>query len=724
MVSLTIQKFRKYAILQHAVITAILGATFLIMPKAYDCCWCHQRSCGGSESRRHVRTQPLIKETERRLGRAVLKEDVVCHKCYQSFSRKRTVVGASNTCTLTCSDPEYFPPLPTCNSDSNPLLKSPKSICLPITSTPKGHRKCVICRKPYSNRNRLINIPASSIVQAFVETGIFINDDSRCCKMHVEDGYLNKDALSGLTTTKDEEQLSRTDICKLLSSLRSTIKSATYLNFDVPSLLSEEDYLCLTGLRKEQFAELVHELKNIRNNSSRTKRTCLAVFLTKLRTGLPNTILSTIFKLSVYQIQRIIPSVREALMQNFVPKHLGFQHISHQEFSQHHTTPIARKLFTTEEDQAVIILDGTYIYIQKSYDYEFQRLSYSLHKNRPLVKPMMVVASDGYILSVMGPYVADCHNNDASITKHMYSQNAENIQVWLKEDDVVVVDRGFRDAVTFMEDIGLKVHMPFYLQRGEKQHTTTEANLSRMVTKVRWVVESANGRLKQWRLLDKVIPNKLLPQVGDFVRIVCALCNCFRPCLGSMDPETESVAIKMLERSQESNEVQVLVQENKLLTRCAVYSAIDASSELADFPVLSLDDLRSLTLGIYQVKHAENYTREHLKDEGSYEVMVCHDFPNLLRVKIQSRHSRNVLHTLWIKYRGREESVEAICGWYCTCKIGARLVGCCAHVSSVLWFLGWKRHQSEEPLSSGPGPKCHFLNAAYQEDSDSDIVEE
>lgn len=67
---------------------------------------------------------------------------------------------------------------------------------------------------------------------------------------------------------------------------------------------------------------------------------------------------------------------------------------------------------------------------------------------------------------------------------------------------MVIVDRGFRDAVTFMEENGLQVHMPFYLPRGKKQHSTTEANISRMVTKVRWVVESANGKVKQWRLVD------------------------------------------------------------------------------------------------------------------------------------------------------------------------------------------------------------------------------
>lgn len=50
-------------------------------------------------------------------------------------------------------------------------------------------------------------------------------------------------------------------------------------------------------------------------------------------------------------------------MKDFVPRHFGFQHISHQELCLHHITPIARKLFTSEDnqDQSVLILDGTYI---------------------------------------------------------------------------------------------------------------------------------------------------------------------------------------------------------------------------------------------------------------------------------------------------------------------------------------------------------------------------
>ena len=196
------------------------------------------------------------------------------------------------------------------------------------------------------------------------------------------------------------------------------------------SALRDEDYYNMTGLSHDQFSELSTYITTMRNTSSRSTRTCLAVFLSKLRTGLPNSILSSIFSLTTSQIQRIIPAVRTALMESFVPRHLGFQHISHQEFCEKHITPMARPLFTStgNNNEAVLVLDGTYIYIQKSSDYDLQRKCYSLHKNRPLIKPMMVVGTDGYILSVLGPYMSDYHNNDARIVKHMMTINSEGMK--------------------------------------------------------------------------------------------------------------------------------------------------------------------------------------------------------------------------------------------------------------------------------------------------------
>ncbi len=50
-----------------------------------------------------------------------------------------------------------------------------------------------------------------------------------------------------------------------------------------------------------------------------------------------------------------------------------------------------------------------------------------MHKDKPLVKPMLIVTTTGYIVSCLGPYFADYKNNDAEITKHIIYNNKENI---------------------------------------------------------------------------------------------------------------------------------------------------------------------------------------------------------------------------------------------------------------------------------------------------------
>ena len=76
-----------------------------------------------------------------------------------------------------------------------------------------------------------------------------------------------------------------------------------------------------------------------------------------------------------------------------------------------------------KKDVAICVTDGTFTYIEKSSTYNFQR-PYSVHKGRPLVKPMMMAASEGYILSLLGPHLADGHNGYATIPEHMLKSNA------------------------------------------------------------------------------------------------------------------------------------------------------------------------------------------------------------------------------------------------------------------------------------------------------------
>jgi len=74
---------------------------------------------------------------------------------------------------------------------------------------------------------------------------------------------------------------------------------------------------------------------------------------------------------------------------------------------------------------------------------------------------MVIVALDGYILSVLGPYFSDYHNNNTAITKHLVKNNLENVNQWFQADDVYIVDRGFWDAVECLEDQGYNVKSHF-----------------------------------------------------------------------------------------------------------------------------------------------------------------------------------------------------------------------------------------------------------------------
>ena len=65
-------------------------------------------------------------------------------------------------------------------------------------------------------------------------------------------------------------------------------------------------------------------------------------------------------------------------MAHIVPKHLGFEHISRQDVIANHSHPLAKRLFTNSgDDAAILILDATYIYVQKSAKNIVQRRTYS-----------------------------------------------------------------------------------------------------------------------------------------------------------------------------------------------------------------------------------------------------------------------------------------------------------------------------------------------------------
>lgn len=176
--------------------------------------------------------------------------------------------------------------------------------------------------------------------------------------------------------------------------------------------------------------------------------------------------------------------------------------------------------------------------------------------------------------------------------------------------------------------------------------------------------------------------------------------NAFFPPLATDPPDWEHKAQLTLSCMTRSNALQKKVEENEWLTKRANWKSID-SVLLPDFPRMTEDDLKDLTLGSYQVQLASEYTNQQLKKTSPYQIQIHKEEAeeNIIRVKIGSRMSTHNCHTAWIQYIPYAVGPKSIAGRVCNCKVGNRMVGMCAHLCSAIWYLSYARHRNFSPRS-------------------------
>lgn len=100
----------------------------------------------------------------------------------------------------------------------------------------------------------------------------------------------------------------------------------------------------------------------------------------------------------------------------------------------------------------------------------------------------------------------------------------------------------------------------------------------------------------------------------------------------------------------------------------------------------------------------------------SYGLEVDH--PIFIRARIQSRHMNRTKYYLYILAEKNGEGNRSIKAYYCTCKNGARTVGCCAHIMTVIWYLGYARH-SDERIKAPSEDKEHIFISYITSDEET-----
>ena len=366
-----------------------------------------------------------------------------------------------------------------------------------VAQSGKSKAVCVISRLPYEI-GLTITIPSNARLDLLKRFSVFASDDSVICKTHLDRTNLKADVELVGSPRKKSTELQLDDASDLIENLMQVMTASRkrhYLDFLDPAL-TNEDFVTWTRWTKIQFDKMLDYLVPMGNTSNGNKISALAMFWIKIKTGLSFGQICTLLNLEPTKqltcVATTIHSVSEQLAKYFVPEYLGVGSISRDE-AMAHGTIYAETFF--RGDRVITIWGGTYFYTQKSEDYEMARKTYSGHKNRPLLKFMSIVLPDGYVLDTIGPFMSDCRNNDAGMTQYII-EFYNTLTCWLQEDDVTVLDRGFRDVNETFEQLRIDCKMPAYLSKGLSQHPTGEANHSRLVTKVRWSVEAYHGRIK------------------------------------------------------------------------------------------------------------------------------------------------------------------------------------------------------------------------------------
>jgi hypothetical protein len=413
--------------------------------------------------------------------------------------------------------------------------------------------------------------------------------------------------------------------------------------------------------------------------------------------------LATAFRVPIKNVHKRIRRTRQMFEKKggFIESYLGVGNKTRDELIKNHTTTFAKTLVGA--DKLVLVQDGTYIYCQKSMHHSFAKMLYCPHKHRHLVKLIVCTTTSGLFVDIFGPYLSDSKNSDALIFERELTAQLTDfgkLRSLMQHGDVWILDRGYRGAQKIVPET--EVRMPAFEQEGE-QLEALAANQTRNVTKLRWVVEAANCRLKQFKFLARVVTNMQLRHVRSYARIVAAICNRFRPPLAQNKPEDNLIAERMLARQHLSNELKSrCVPGGDLHRRTANRWEPIESCHVPGFPLLTESQIREhITFGCYQITQAENYILEHLDENGEFEMhraLLGHDVDDtIVQVRYKSRHTSSEYRSYVQIDAGQRLPWDRVVAWYCSCSSGARTVGCCAHVASTIWWIGGARHRGLKP---------------------------
>ncbi|GFV44341.1 DDE Tnp4 domain-containing protein [Trichonephila clavipes] len=115
--------------------------------------------------------------------------------------------------------------------------------------------------------------------------------------------------------------------------------------------------------------------------------------------------------------------------------------------------------------------------------------------------------------------------------------------------------------------------MPAFLDK-QAQLSIADANETRLVILIRWVVKEVNGQHKKRRDLKNIIPNVQIPYIGYYAKIGYAIHNAFHPARLNNNGDDNVIVQRMLDLVKKPYYLQQTVEENGWARKRAIWILI------------------------------------------------------------------------------------------------------------------------------------------------------
>lgn len=465
----------------------------------------------------------------------------------------------------------------------------------------------------------------------------------------------------------------------------STLVQSSIMDCHWIDSLPDSSYEFLFGVRRANFQTLQQYLTGSVfrvNNDLISDASDLALYLIKLKHGLTNRLLSSLFRCPLAELNARLNKIRDGLKNDFASKYVGFSSIDRSNVICKHSRQDLNSVFLIPKENVVLIEDGIPYLIPNDSDSSPPYIS---------MESVIVFTTTGLIVDVVGPVIIEEPSDEQPIFTS-FKQRTE----WLHENDLIISNYISRQAVEPYEANSL-TNVQRYVPRNDTHLSQFDLDRIRSEVKnVRNLIRVVKNRVRSFKLIEKPNWQDRLHLHTDLI-ITCAIINLFQRSQPITIPPHHGAA----EYETSSPQHNTRRWEYKLVKPCGLTDLRQAdfkkiSTKHIAFPPMSREDVRDHTLEVFQVRRSYGMVKGSGGSSPSSSSVIretsiwepCTD-NIIVKVIFEPDHFHTELDTyFWYSLYSDQTDI----GWMCTCEVGQLSVWCCHHVATAIQSLGFRFH--------------------------------